>query len=79
MNLLTAAALTRLKGEIAKDGREPSLAAKGSLDASPNGRTGASGNAGRTKSNVLVAIIALFMHPSLGDADKSLRKLVFTR
>ncbi|KAF8110399.1 hypothetical protein N665_0084s0009 [Sinapis alba] len=37
MNLLTAAALTRLKGEIAKDGRElPS--SKGNFDASPNAR-----------------------------------------
>ncbi|CAF2122077.1 unnamed protein product [Brassica napus] len=42
MNLLTAAALTRLKGEIAKDGREP----PSSKDASPNGRVG---GPGRTK------------------------------
>ncbi|KAJ4867949.1 hypothetical protein Rs2_50508 [Raphanus sativus] len=41
MNLLTAAALTRLKGEIAKDGREPP---KGSSDAS-----GRVGGPGRTK------------------------------
>ncbi|CAH2070421.1 unnamed protein product [Thlaspi arvense] len=47
LNLLTAAALTRLKGEIAKDGREPS--SKGSFDASPNGRISGPGGAGRTK------------------------------
>ncbi|CAN6813378.1 unnamed protein product [Brassica oleracea] len=45
MNLLTAAALTRLKGEIAKDGREPP-SSKGNSDASPNGRVG---GPGRTK------------------------------
>ncbi|KAG2296909.1 hypothetical protein Bca52824_043578 [Brassica carinata] len=38
MNLLTAAALTRLKGEIAKDGRESPSSSKGSSDASPSGR-----------------------------------------
>lgn len=47
MNLLTAAALTRLKGEIAKDGREP----PSSKDASPNGRVG---GPGRTKGNVFI-------------------------
>lgn len=45
MNLLTAAALTRLKGEIAKDGREPP---KGSSDAS-----GRVGGPGRTKGDTL--------------------------
>ena len=50
MNLLTAAALTRLKGEIAKDGREPP-SSKGNSDASPNGRFG---GPGRTKGNVFI-------------------------
>lgn len=51
MNLLTAAALTRLKGEMAKDGREPSSSSKGSFDASPNGRITGSGTGGKTKGN----------------------------
>lgn len=47
MNLLTATALTRLKGEIAKDGREPPSSSKGNSEASPNG--GRVGGPGRTK------------------------------
>lgn len=56
MNLLTAAALTRLKGEIAKDGREP----PSSKDASPNGRVGGPGSAGRTKGNVFIHFICSY-------------------
>uniref|UniRef100_A0A1J3FWV8 Chaperone protein ClpD, chloroplastic n=1 Tax=Noccaea caerulescens TaxID=107243 RepID=A0A1J3FWV8_NOCCA len=47
MNLLTAAALSRLKGEMAKDGKEPSQSSKGNFEASPNGRIGGPGS-GRT-------------------------------
>lgn len=46
LNLLTAAALTRIKGEMAKDGRELSQSSK---DASTNGRIAGPGSAGRTK------------------------------
>ncbi|KAG7537453.1 Clp ATPase C-terminal [Arabidopsis suecica] len=54
MNLLTAAALTRLKGEIAKDGREPSSSSKGSFEAPPSGRIAGSGTGGKAKAkNVL--------------------------
>lgn len=53
MNLLTAAALTRLKGEIAKDGREPP---KGSSDAS-----GRVGGPGRTKGDTLHLLLFLFL------------------
>ncbi|EFH40353.1 hypothetical protein ARALYDRAFT_495173 [Arabidopsis lyrata subsp. lyrata] len=54
MNLLTAAALTRLKGEIAKDGREPSSSSKGSFQAPPAGRIAGSGTGGKAKAkNVL--------------------------
>ncbi|KAG7533767.1 Clp ATPase C-terminal [Arabidopsis thaliana x Arabidopsis arenosa] len=54
MNLLTAAALTRLKGEIAKDGREPSSSSKGSFQAPPTGRIAGSGTGGKAKAkNVL--------------------------
>jgi len=51
MNLLTAAALTRLKGEIAKDGREPSSSSKGSFESPPSGRIAGSGPGGK-KGNV---------------------------
>lgn len=61
MNLLTAAALTRLKAELAKDGREPSLSSKGSFDASPSGRIAGSGNAGRTKGTVLEILLSLLL------------------
>ncbi|CAN8302336.1 unnamed protein product [Cochlearia groenlandica] len=48
MNLLTAAALSRLKGEIAKDGREPP-SSKGKFEASSNARIGGPGSGGKTK------------------------------
>ncbi|AED96029.1 Chaperone protein ClpD [Arabidopsis thaliana] len=53
MNLLTAAALTRLKGEIAKDGREPSSSSKGSFESPPSGRIAGSGPGGKKAKNVL--------------------------
>nr|AFJ66170.1 hypothetical protein 11M19.14 [Arabidopsis halleri] len=54
MNLLTAAALTRLKGEIAKDGREPSSSSKGSYEAPPSGRIVGSGTGGKAKAKTVL-------------------------
>lgn len=59
MNLLTAAALSRLKGEMAKDGKEPSHSSKGNFEASPNGRIGGPGS-GRTKGNVFIGTLCSF-------------------
>lgn len=66
MNLLTAAALTRLKGEIAKDGREPSSSSKGSFEAPPTGRIAGSGTGGKAKGNVFIdTMFSLFVLLSL--------------
>lgn len=65
MNLLTAAALTRLKGEMAKDGREPSSSSKGTFETPPNGRMAGSGSGGK-KGNVFIHMkFFLFIRLSL--------------
>lgn len=61
MNLLTAAALTRIKGEMAKDGREPSSSSKGSFEAPPSGRMAGSGMGGK-KGIVFYGYEIIFIH-----------------
>ncbi|XP_010536569.1 PREDICTED: chaperone protein ClpD, chloroplastic [Tarenaya hassleriana] len=55
INQLTEAALSRLKGELAKDGREPSLASKGSLGDFSNGKTASSKMSEKTKGKNVLA------------------------